>query len=517
MLFRPVKHKPIPPGAEIISKDGQRFARWRGRSKKLVTAPITTADDGTETVAVPYGIWSARYTDHNGRSIQRSTGCRDEANARQKLAEWVREVERIKAGILDPAELRTARTASKPLEEHLLAWQLALVAADVTKNYRMTSLSAVRRIASEAGFEALADIRRDQVESWLATQREAGMTARTRNHYRDALVCFMNWCIETDRLRTHDLDRLPKADRRLDPRRNRRAMTHDEFARFLAAVAQRPGIGRERALVWKTLVYTGLRFNELKTLTVAHLDLTPGSESLQLAVRNEKGRYGSTLPLRADLAADLRTWISERRLAAGDRLFRLPHKLTRQFDADLKAAGIPKRDERGRTLDVHALRTTYATWLSMSGVAPRSAQAAMRHSDIRLTMQTYTDPKLLEIRKAVEALPGISLLEGQQPDTRTTPRTTSGTTLAPVQTGQNGTSPVNNSTAIESSDSLDTVTGSVESVVSCDLLSTSVEDRSECEDGDNTTPRLGLEPRTVRLTVGCSTIELSRNNFFTHL
>src|SRR5262249_33666303 len=75
----------------------------------------------------------------------------------------------------------------------------------------------------------------------------------------------------------------------------------------------------------------------------------------------------------------------------------------------LKMAGIPKRDERGRTLDVHALRTTFGTLLSKGGVAPRTAQAAMRHSDIKLTMGVYTDPKLLDVRGALDVLPQLPL------------------------------------------------------------------------------------------------------------
>ena len=69
--------------------------------------------------------------------------------------------------------------------------------------------------------------------------------------------------------------------------------------------------------------------------------------------------------------------------------------LVRILDRDLVAAGIArrvkvdgkwkidKRDERGRTVDVHALRHTFGTLLSKGGVAPRTAQAAMRHSNDR--------------------------------------------------------------------------------------------------------------------------------------
>jgi integrase len=83
--------------------------------------------------------------------------------------------------------------------------------------------------------------------------------------------------------------------------------------------------------------------------------------------------------------------------------------LERILDRDLRLAGIPKRDDRGRTLDVYALRHTFGTLLSKGGVAPRTAQAAMPHSDIKLTMNVYTDPKLLDVRGALDALPALPL------------------------------------------------------------------------------------------------------------
>jgi hypothetical protein len=81
---------------------------------------------------------------------------------------------------------------------------------------------------------------------------------------------------------------------------------------------------------------------------------------------------------------------------------------------DFRLAGIPKRDERGRTVDVHALRHTFGTLLSKGGVTPRTAQAALRHSDVNLTMNTYTNPKLLDVAGAMEALPALPLEIGTQ-------------------------------------------------------------------------------------------------------
>ena len=190
-------------------------------------------------------------------------------------------------------------------------------------------------------------------------------------------------------------------------------------------------LGRERALLYKTLVLTGLRRNELASLTVGKLDLDGPVPMAALDAADEKNRHGSEIILRDDLALDLHAWLAEKlalvqeeagragqpipaKLPADTPLFAVPNGLVKILDRDLKAAGIPKRDERGRTLDVHALRHTFGTLLSKCGVAPRTAQAAMRHSDIRLTMNVYTDPKLLDVAGALESLPDLPLGGGQR-------------------------------------------------------------------------------------------------------
>ena len=130
--------------------------------------------------------------------------------------------------------------------------------------------------------------------------------------------------------------------------------------------------------------------------------------------------------IRDDLAVDLRAWLGDKlgvlqaearrngepipsRLPADARLFTVPKELVKILNRDQKLAGIAKTDDRGRTIDVHALRTTFGTLLSKGGVTPRTAQAAMRHSDIDLTVNVYTDPRLLDVRGALDMLPALPL------------------------------------------------------------------------------------------------------------
>jgi integrase len=71
-------------------------------------------------------------------------------------------------------------------------------------------------------------------------------------------------------------------------------------------------LGWERTLIYKTLVLTGLRKGELASLTVGQLVLDTDPPYLVLDAADEKNREGSTLPLRADLAANLREWLAEK-------------------------------------------------------------------------------------------------------------------------------------------------------------------------------------------------------------
>ncbi|MGB2985487.1 MAG: site-specific integrase, partial [Phycisphaerae bacterium] len=191
-------------------------------------------------------------------------------------------------------------------------------------------------------------------------------------------------------------------------------------------IARRERTGHERALMYKTLVLTGLRKGELASLTVGQLEFGGPVAYAILNAADEKNRQGSNIPLRADMARELSMWLEDRRNELQDEarnsgkpiparlppstpLFHIPLGLTRIFDRDLAAAGIPKRDERNRVVDIHALRTTFGTYLSAAGVPLRTAQAAMRHSKPELTANIYTDPKLLDVAGAIDILPALAL------------------------------------------------------------------------------------------------------------
>jgi hypothetical protein len=130
----------------------------------------------------------------------------------------------------------------------------------------------------------------------------------------------------------------------------------------------------------------------LRNATIANLDLNAPAPHLILPAKDEKSRRGADIPLREDLAADLREYLGRKleqerskarlagkasppRLDANCAIVNIPRGLLRILNWDLVAAGlarkvrdpktgtvrIDKRDARGRSIDLHALRTTFGT------------------------------------------------------------------------------------------------------------------------------------------------------------
>jgi integrase len=284
---------------------------------------------------------------------------------------------------------------------------------------------------------ALSDVRPEAVEAFLASLDAEKTGATQRNSYLYSAKAFCRWCVRVDRLDADPLARLKAV--KGDIRRVRRALTEDELARLLKAARERPfleactirsgprkgerteglrrhevchrlkRLGWERALIYKTLVLTGLRKGELAALEVRHLTLDGPRPCLRLPGSETKNGKEADIPLRADLVADIRAWLASTGREGADRVFKVSRDLRRALRHDMEWAGIAYRDDRGRTIDVHALRHTTQTYLARGKVAPRVAQGFMRHADIRLTMQTYTDPRLLDEAEALAALPELPL------------------------------------------------------------------------------------------------------------
>ena len=62
-VYKETFTKPLPAGAKIIVRKGQRLAEWKDAKGKTRTAPLTAAGD---RIAVEAGTYTAKYRDGSG-------------------------------------------------------------------------------------------------------------------------------------------------------------------------------------------------------------------------------------------------------------------------------------------------------------------------------------------------------------------------------------------------------------------------------------------------------------------
>jgi integrase len=211
----------------------------------------------------------------------------------------------------------------------------------------------------------------------------------------------------------------------IDRRHLRRAITPEELQALLtttaaSAVKRCKTTGSQRCLCYAVAPGTGLRRNELGSLTPESFDLKAGPPVVTLSGAHTKNRRQATLPLRRDLADRLQEWLRGR--APGGVLFPIKDKqVNYMIQTDLEAAGVPYVKD-GRTLDFHDLRVSFVSNLALSGVTLAVAQKLARHSDPRLTANVYTHLGLADLSRAVESLPplpgGAPEAGGEQQDGR---------------------------------------------------------------------------------------------------
>jgi integrase len=186
----------------------------------------------------------------------------------------------------------------------------------------------------------------------------------------------------------------------------RRALQPKEQEQLYKAAEKSPKVvqgltGRERAILYRLAVGTGLRANELGSLRPSSfrfgdkpMVFVPGAAT--------KNGEDARQPLPSTLAKTTEAWLpksTDEELFPGDWHL----KAAKMIRVDLATAKIAAETAEGE-VDFHALRVTYGTNLARAGISPAIAQQLMRHSDIKLTLEIYTKFGTEEVADAVEKL-----------------------------------------------------------------------------------------------------------------
>jgi len=164
--------------------------------------------------------------------------------------------------------------------------------------------------------------------------------------------------------------------------------------------------------------------------------------TIRILAGYSKHRREDIQPIRPDLAAILRPWLSGRDPKI--RLWRNLQQSSSMIREDLLAARLAwlqeaendsvelqrrkesdvlaYRDRRGFVADFHALRHTFITQVVSSGAPMKAAQELARHSTPTLTLGRYAHATIQDTSRAMNAMPGMAGVAKPESTTGDTPQ-----------------------------------------------------------------------------------------------
>lgn len=282
---------------------------------------------------------------------------------------------------------------------------LADVAARCGEPHARNTGYYLRALIARCPRLTLAEVLRYRLE-----RRGEGTSNRTINFAVNAARGCLAWAESTGLIAVNPLPRLRRLPQReADLARERRPLTDEEVDRFLAVVAERDrGLKAPQVPLWRTLIETGMRWGE--TVALRPEDLA--GDELLVRARTAKGKRTRRIPIHPDMVALLRAqpW--------PDVLFRSPRGFTwkpcsrgsarLRFHRLRERAGIPKRDEEGRTVDIHALRYTACARMLRRGLGPEIVQRILGHRDPAFTLRVYARLHQDDVRAALRKSWGLA-------------------------------------------------------------------------------------------------------------
>jgi integrase len=343
-----------------------------------------------------HGKYRVCHRDEMGRT-HRLVAYTDKGASKQLMADLERALARGERGLIDPYKEHKGR----PLSEHVTDYVADLTALGRDAKYVDNCRCRLNGLIAACDWKTLAQMSAESFSKWRERipKLDDGRPVigpRTQNQYLEAVRSFCNWCVKRKRCPANPMAELEKVDETIDVRRARRALTIEQVTALLDEVSP------THRLIYRFFLTTGLRRQEAMDLAWGDVHLDGPTPFIKLRAKLTKSRRADSIPLRADPADELRN--SRGDAGDADSVFASVPTIDEHREY-LGAAGIEWEDSEGRRADLHALRHTYGTLLSNAGMSPREAMELMRHTDLRLTMKVYTDPRIFNLAGAVERLP----------------------------------------------------------------------------------------------------------------
>jgi integrase len=348
---------------------------------------------------------------------------------RKKLFEWNIIDADTNSGFEPLAEYDEVKAKNSKLNTykvtggHLLDWQQSMIDRGYSKQHIKESIARVIRLIEACGFFAPSDIDRTKLQSGLSKINES-KGAGVANGMLKSFNVFTRWMLRNRRMSSNPVQYIqPFKKSEPEKERERRPLSLSEIKRLLSATeasdTHHGMTGRERTLVYRIAMSTGLRYNEIRTLKRSNFSVSGNQPSVSIKRGNAKNRKSDTLPLKVELAADLKQYFDNKPALPQARAFKMWKDAgAAMLKPDLEAAGIQYIVD-GAVADFHSLRHTFATLLAQAGVSLQEAQRLMRHCDPKLTASIYTHLQLHDTAKAVGKIPSLRPEQAKQVKTGT--------------------------------------------------------------------------------------------------
>jgi integrase len=312
------------------------------------------------------------------------------------------EVARKLAAALREQQLGLLRGGpSQRLDAFLDGWLMAAKPGLAPKSYAAYEMYLRRHVVPELGRVRLADLTPEHVQNLLTRKLDEGLAPQSVVHIRGVLRRALGRAVRFG-LVARNVAALT------DPPRVQRhdvaAMGAEQARAFLDAIR-----GERLEGLYLLALTTGMRQGELLGLRWQDVDLDNGELRVVHALQRVEGilrlvqpktaksRRSVTLPaMTVEALRRHHGQQAEVRLSAGanwtDTSFVFctstgrplePRNVTRSFQRFLKRAGLPR-------MRFHDLRHSFATLLLIQGLSPRVVMEMLGHSQIALTMNTYS-------------------------------------------------------------------------------------------------------------------------------
>ncbi|HEX5400467.1 MAG TPA: tyrosine-type recombinase/integrase [Verrucomicrobiae bacterium] len=304
------------------------------------------------------------------KQIRRSLKTTDKALARRKLADLLREVDRLVSA--EAAHATFSDVASRWIETTRHALKPGTV------RHRQTCLKALSPFF--AG-QTIRNLTLRHCEAWL-TERGQIKAPQTLIHELNVMRAVFKYA-EEQGLILRDPSKSIKRPRHVT--KTPTVPTREQFQNIVAAIrGESQGKGNEGADLIELLAYSGMRLNEACSLRWRDVNFTQGLFRVTGGERGTKNREQRTVPVSDELRALLIRLKRDRETVAPDAFIAQNATARKCLETACRNLGLPKFHH-------HSLRHFFATCAIESGVDIPTVARWLGHKDGgALLMKTYS-------------------------------------------------------------------------------------------------------------------------------